>query len=264
MGLPSERDIPWAGKGGAADVEPLSRVTKKYLQEFVLRLAVFSLVAAVYLLRPQWLDLTAGQIPPSLPLLILWLGVFCSMVVQLDPNSGLTTGCLKQYPSRFDPVDGYSPGQLRAAVKQQNAGAVRVAVVWLAINLVFGVLYHRGLLSAPTLVLLCALAYLCDLVCVLFFCPFQTFLMKNRCCVNCRIFAWGSWMMAAPLMWVPHWYAQSLFWTGVAVLLCWEVRFRRHPERFWFGSNRSLQCGSCREQLCRYKYPRSPRFRSKK
>ena len=41
----------------------------------------------------------------------------------------------------------------------------------------------------------------------------------------------------------------------------WEVRFRRYPERFWFGSNKLLQCAHCQEQLCRYKFPRSPRFR---
>ena len=80
--------------------------------------------------------------------------------------------------------------------------------------------------------------------------------MHNRCCVNCRIFAWGSWMMAAPLMCVVHWYAQTLVWAGVVVLLCWEIRLHRHPERFWMGSNRNLQCAHCQEQLCRYKLAR--------
>ena len=28
-----------------------------------------------------------------------------------------------------------------------------------------------------------------------------------------------------------------------------------------FGSNKLLQCAHCQEQLCRYKFPRSPRFR---
>ena len=136
-----------------------------------------------------------------------------------------------------------------------------MAAVWLAVNLIIGALYHRRVLSAADLVVLCALAYLCDLVCVLFFCPFQTFLMGNRCCVNCRIFAWGSWMMAAPLMCVPHWYSWSLFGMGLAVLAVWERRYARYPERFWEGSNRLLQCAHCQEQLCRYKFPRSPKFR---
>ena len=235
-------------------MSPISKVTRRYIREFLFRLTVFLLVGGVYLLRPDRLDFTAQNL--SWPLLLLWGAVLVSMLSQLDANSGLTTGCLKQYPGRFDPVPNYDHQALAQAVRRQDRGAVRVAAVWLAVNLSFGLLYHRGLLQDSTLVLLCALAYLCDLVCVLFFCPFQFFLMGNRCCVNCRIFAWGSWMMAAPLMCVPHWYSWTLFGTGLLVLCVWEVRFRRYPERFWFGSNRNLQCASCKEQLCRYKWPR--------
>ena len=235
-------------------MSPLSKVTRRYLLDFLFRLAVFLLIAGVYFVCPGRLDFTApGGL--SWPLIVLWPAVLASMLVQLNANSGLTTGCLKQYPGRFDPVPDCDPEQLARAVREQNRGALRVAAVWLAVNLCFGLLYRRGVLTAPALVLLCALAYLCDLVCVLFFCPFQFFLMHNRCCVNCRIFAWGSWMMAAPLMCVPHWYSWTLFGTGLAVLAVWEVRFRRYPERFWFGSNRNLQCAACREQLCRYKWP---------
>lgn len=227
--------------------------------DFIFRLTVFLFISALYVFAPHTLDFTAPGLP-SLPLIFLWLAVLSSMLVQLNPKSGLTTGCLKQYPSRFDPVEGYHPQALTRAIKQQNRGAAKVAVVWLAVNLTFSVLYHQGLMRVQTLLLLCALCFLCDLICVLFFCPFQFFLMGNRCCVNCRIFAWGSWMMAAPLMGVAHWYSWSLLCAGVVVLVVWEVRFRRYPERFWFGSNRNLQCAHCTEQLCRYKWPRSRTF----
>ena len=237
-----------------------TKLTVKYLWTVTFRLAVFLVVGALFLLAPDQLDFTADR-PLTLPLLLLWLAVAISMLAQLNPKSGLTAGCMKQYPNRFDPVPNYSRQALSAAVREQDRGAVAVAAVWLGINLCFGLLYHLGMLSAPALVLLCALCYLCDLVCVLFFCPFQTFLMKNRCCVNCRIFAWGSWMMAAPLLCVPHWFSWSLVGMGLVVLAVWEVRFRRYPERFWSGSNKLLQCAHCREQLCRYKLPRSPRFR---
>ena len=224
--------------------------------DFLFRLVVFLGVAVLYAFAPNTLDFTApGGL--SLPLVFLWLAVLSSMLVQLNPKSGLTTGCLKQYPGRFDPTAHHDLNHLAQAVKQQNAGALKVALVWLAVNLLCGHLYHRKLMRLQTLVLLCAFYYLCDLICVLFFCPFQTFLMHNRCCVNCRIFAWGSWMMAAPLMSVIHWYAMTLVATSIVVLLVWEVRYRRYPERFWFGSNRNLQCAHCTEQLCRYKWPRS-------
>lgn len=175
-------------------MSPLSKVTRRYILDFLFRLAVFLFIGWVYLARPGRLDFTADRL--SWPLALLWGAVLVSMLSQLNANSGLTTGCLKQYPGRFDPVPDYDPRELARTVRWQNRGAVKVAAVWLAVNLCFGLLYHGGVLKAPFLVLLCALAYLCDLVCVLFFCPFQFFLMHNRCCVNCRIFAWGSWMMA--------------------------------------------------------------------
>lgn len=242
-------------------ITSVSPVTRRYVREFFLRLAVFVLVLLARVLAPGRLTFTAPFRWSRWPLAVLWIAVFVSMAAQLNPNSRLTAGCMKQYPARFDPAPGYDPTALQLAVRRQNRGAVKVAAVWLSVNLVIGTLYHRKVLSAADLVVLCALAYLCDLVCVLFFCPFQTFLMGNRCCVNCRIFAWGSWMMAAPLMCVPHWYSWSLFGMGLAVLAVWERRYARHPERFWEGSNRLLQCARCQEQLCRYKFPRSPKFR---
>ena len=242
-------------------ITSVSPVTRRYVREFFLRLAVFGLVLLTWVFAPERLTFTAPFQWSRWPLAVLWVAVFVSMAAQLDPNSRLTAGCMKQYPARFDPVPGYDPAALSLAVRRQNRGAVKVALVWLAVNLVIGALYHRNVLSAADLIALCALAYLCDLVCVLFFCPFQTFLMGNRCCVSCRIFAWGSWMMAAPLMCVPHWYSWSLFGMGLAVLAVWERRYARYPERFWEGSNRLLQCAHCQEQLCRYKFPRSPKFR---
>jgi len=185
-----------------------------------------------------------------------------AMLAQLNPRSRLTTGCLKQYPSSYVAVSGYDQTRLDKTVRAQNAGARRVAAVWLLAHGVIGLLYIKRVVSVSELLLLAAFYYLADLICVLFFCPFQTFLMHNQCCVNCRIFTWGSWMMATPLAFVPHIYALTLVGASLLVLVVWEYRFRKYPERFWMGSNRHLQCAHCKEQLCRYKVPRSPRFRT--
>lgn len=236
----------------------ISKVTKRYLLDFWFRTAVFLSVAALYWLHPDILDFTKG--PVSLPLMLLWAAVALAMLAQLNSNSDLTTGCLKQYPNRYTPTDTFDPQALTQAVHKQNWGAFKVAIVWLATNLMIGALYHMHRIRTQTLLLLSAFYYLCDLICVLFYCPFQHLLMHNRCCVNCRIFAWGSWMMATPLAFIPHWYSWSLCAFAILVLVVWEYRYHRYPERFWFGSNRNLQCANCKEQLCRYKHPRPNTF----
>ena len=231
-------------------------VTKRYLRDFAVRLFLFSLILILYLTRRDDLNFVIHG-SNFWPVNILWVAMLISMLAQLDPNSSLTTGCLKQFSTKCEAVVDYDPEKLKQAVRNQNIGALKVAVLWLAVNLFLGWLYLKHILDVPELVLLCAFYYLCDLICVLFFCPFQTFLMKNRCCVNCRIFAWGSWMMAIPFLFVRHFFAQTLILASVLVLVVWEVRFLRHPQRFWFGSNQRLQCAHCKDKLCRYKYPRS-------
>ena len=236
-----------------------THLTRRYLLDFTWRAVVFLLILGIYIYDRSLLDITKHTAffwPSSL----LWVAVLISMLAQLNPRSGLTTGCMKQYVSGCDLTENYDREQLSRAVRNQNRGALKVAAVWLTAHGIIGILYAKRVLSVAELLLLCAFYYLADLICVLFFCPFQTFLMKNRCCVNCRIFAWGSWMMATPLVFIPHPYARSLVGASILVLLVWEYRFFKYPQRFWFGSNRLLQCSHCKEQLCRYKVPTSPKF----
>ncbi|MEM5781311.1 MAG: hypothetical protein AAGU02_09200, partial [Lawsonibacter sp.] len=140
----------------------LTPVTRRYLYDFLFRLTVFLSIAVPYVIHPASLDFTAPG-SRSVFLLLLWLSVLSSMVVQLNPKSGLTTGCRKQYSAGFASVPDYPPDQLGQAVRLQNRGAAKVAALWLAVNLSFGVLYHLGMLGVPDLVFLCALAFLCDL-----------------------------------------------------------------------------------------------------
>ena len=37
---------------------------------------------------------------------------------------------------------------------------------------------------------------------------------------------------------------------AAAVTAVWETLWRRHPERFWEGSNLALRCARCTDRLC--------------
>ena len=68
--------------------------------------------------------------------------------------------------------------------------------------------------------------------CILFFCPFQTWFLKNKCCSTCRIYNWDYAMMFTPLFFVRRPYTWSLLVLSVALLARWEITFFRYPERF--------------------------------
>ena len=91
------------------------------------------------------------------------------------------------------------------------------------------------------------------MICILFFCPFQSWFLKNKCCCTCRIYNWDYAMMFTPLFFVRKTYTWSLLALSVALLFRWEITFYLHPERFSEKTNDYLQCRNCSEKLCAHK-----------
>ena len=126
-------------------------------------------------------------------------------------------------------------------------------LVWLIGNFIVGILHLVGFLDASDLLMLTVFYFLCDYICILFYCPFQSGIMKNKCCVNCRIFDWGHFMMFTPMLFIKSFFSWSLFVTSFIVLIHWEIIYAKHPERFWSGSNQVLQCRNCKDKTCQIK-----------
>ena len=223
---------------------------RSYLARFTFRALVLLCVCYTYLTRREALDFTRLHALLH-PLNLLWLFFIVSFALQLSPRSRVSRGCLKQFPRYFDRIEDAVDGlRLRTRLDRLDLGATRVALLWIALNLVFLVLYLRGVIGVPTLVLLAAFYYVCDLVCIMFYCPFQKLVMKNKCCVTCRIFAWGTIMIATPLSFVPHLWSWSVVALALVCTVLWEVTYHRHPERFVEETNAFLACENCTDRMC--------------
>ena len=125
-------------------------MARRYLRDFIFRAAVFLMILGIYLYDKSLLDITRRE-QTFWPLNLLWIAVLVSMLAQLNPKSGLTTGCMKQHISGFLPAEHFDREKLAQTVRAQNKGAVKVAVVWLLVNGLFGVLYLRKIFSAAEL-----------------------------------------------------------------------------------------------------------------
>ena len=60
-------------------------------------------------------------------------------------------------------------------------------------------------------------------------------------------------MMFTPMLFVGSFFSLSLFAMSVLVLINWEIIYALHPERFWSGSNKTLQCINCKDKTCQMK-----------
>ncbi len=180
-------------------------------------------------------------------LAIVWIVYVVEMACRFFPSRLESMGCQKQFSRNFKETEQ----------KEIKLGTWRstllVAVVWLLLNGIFAALYYLSVIDTGILVLI-SLAYgVCDMICILFFCPFQTWIMKNRCCTVCRIYNWDFAMMFTPLIFVNSIYAQSLLFLSLLLLLRWEITVFKRPERFSEKTNACLSCKNCEEKLCHHK-----------
>ena len=182
---------------------------------------------------------------------LLWGIWVIDMAAQLFPlRAHISLGSQKLWKMRFLPLkEKFSVEALKKHILDATRAAYKVMLLWIALIAVIGVLHRIGVMSDVALFMTTVIFYVCDLICVLIWCPFRL-MMGNRCCTTCRIFNWDHLMMFSPLLFYPSFYCWSLLGLSIAAWLVWEVCIFLHPERFWEGANAALTCASCTDKLC--------------
>lgn len=228
---------------------------KLYIVKLLTRIAAFLFLFVLYITdRSRMTDFLTMNLYRSItPLHIIWAMFMVIMISHLFPNELRSMALLKSKEDTFVPVRDYSEFKLLKFVQDQNKKAWTVMLVWLIINGIWALVYLLGLIGEAELLLLSGFYFLCDYICILFYCPFRSKIMKNKCCVNCRIYDWGHFMMFTPMLFIKNFFSWSLFFTSVIVLIRWEIVYAKHPERFWEGSNKILQCAECKDKTCKFK-----------
>ena len=227
----------------------LTRVGIYHYIRFMARLMTFLLLLYFYIMYRLRGGEKIEQIAESHPMaiLVIW-GVFLvEMILRFFPSSIESPGCQKQFARNY-----IKTGKTNIEIQDNNA-VVLVALIWIAFNGVFGMLHMKGILDDGIMFLLCSFYSVCDMICILFFCPFQSWLLKNKCCCTCRIYNWDYAMMFTPLFFIQKAYTWSLLVASVALLARWEITFYKYPERFSETTNGYLHCQNCTEKLCAHK-----------
>lgn len=237
-----------------------TKMMNRYLLNFIVRLSIFVTVFVLYLSRKEILiDILTHKFSFGIEnygitfLHVVWAFFMVMMIRHLIPGKTLSMALRKNEAENYVEVEGYSELELAKFIQDQNVKAWKVMLLWLSFNAIWGALYLFGILDVADLLMLTVFYFLCDYICILFFCPFQKVIMKNKCCVNCRIYDWGHFMMFTPMLFIQNFYSWSLFFTSLVVLIRWEIVYAKNPQRFWSGSNKTLQCANCKDKTCQIK-----------
>ena len=231
----------------------MSETRKRYFARLLCRIAIFVICLFVCFAAPQVFDILEGMnfFAAFSPLHILWFVWIMDMLLQIVPvKNKVALGSQKLFANRFRPTRKKINYQaLKNYIVTTTKSAYRVLLIWIALIAVIGGLYYTDVIDKLWLFMISVCFYVCDLICVLIWCPFRL-IMKNKCCTTCRIFNWDHLMMFSPLLFMGGFYAVSLVGTAILAWLVWELCVMIYPERFWEITNLSLKCCECTDKLC--------------
>lgn len=224
-----------------------------YFLRLLGRIVVFIIAILMYIFDRNAFDIADGWnfFYEFSPLHILWLLWMCDMILQLIPvKSHISIGSQKVFESLFRPIkEKINYNNLKQYIKDTTLTAYKVMIIWIVLTVVISILHRSGIIDTGIMILIATLFYVCDLICVLVWCPFRL-IMHNKCCTTCRIFNWDHLMMFLPIIALNSFYSWSLVIFSFAIWLVWELCVIIYPERFWENSNMALRCSECTDKLC--------------
>lgn len=148
------------------------------------------------------------------------------------------------------------PSQRQILYQDRTKEVLPALIFWVVFNAaIAGGLMYFNILNEAAIMLWMLFFFLFDMICVVFWCPIQLFLMKNRCCTTCQIFNWDAIMVATPLLFTGGWFSGILVALAIFIFLRWEFVAIRHPERFDERTNARLSCANCKDLLCHFRAP---------
>lgn len=232
---------------------PISDTRKRYCLRLVARCIILAVSVFVAISYSEIYDILDGMnfFSKFSPLHLLWFIWVVDMFLQIVPvKNKVALGSQKLFATHFRPIrEKINYEALRDYVISTTKAAYKVFIIWVILIGVIGILYYNNVINQVGIFLITVFFYVCDLICVLIWCPFRL-IMGNKCCTTCRIFNWDHLMMFSPLIFVGGFFSVSLVLLAFAAWLVWELCVMLYPERFCEKTNVALKCSECTDKLC--------------
>jgi len=230
----------------------MSITRKQYFMRLILRGVIF-ILCLIMCLKPQFYNILEGMnfFNEFHILHILWLILIFDIILQIIPiKNKVALGSQKLFANRFQPIrEKINYKSLKNYIRNTSIAAYKVFLIWGLFMIFIGALYYFKIINKVALFMFSVLFYVCDLICVLIWCPFRL-IMKNKCCTTCRIFNWDHLMMFSPLIFCGGFFGISLVIMSLLAWFVWELCILLYPERFSEVTNVALRCSNCTDKLC--------------
>ena len=231
----------------------MSATRKQYVARLIARIVIFIICFIMCFTHPGAFDILNGSnfFAKFYVFHLLWVVWVFDTILQIIPiKNKVALGSMKLFANRFRPIrDGINYEAFKKYIVKTTKAAYKVFIIWGILVAVIGALYYQNIINEMVLFMISVFFYVCDLICVLIWCPFRL-IMKNKCCTTCRIFNWDHLMMFSPLIFVGGFFSMSLVILSLVAWFVWELCILIYPERFCEMTNAALKCSECTDKLC--------------
>ncbi|MCQ2508048.1 MAG: hypothetical protein MJ097_04595 [Dorea sp.] len=236
----------------------LSKTSVMHYEKLVFRSALFLWALFTYIFNEplRHMDFSSMAKSYQILLVIVWIVFMTEMIIRLTPTDIESTGFNKQFAQRFKPSKTFLELVDKSSLRKEVFLTKNVLIAyasWIGLNGFIYLLYYYKIITDGILLIIALFYSMSDMICILFFCPFQSWMLKNRCCATCRIYDWDYLMMFTPLIVIPSFFTWSLAGFGFFLYVRWEYKVWKYPERFIESCNDTLKCSNCDEKLCHHK-----------
>ena len=157
----------------------------------------------------------------------------------------------KMQKRTYKAVEGYNEDKLKDQIKHNNIMSLVIFLLYFGMIALIGVSFiYFEWFTRPYLYLVFFALNFADYFCIMLWCPFRNWFLKNSCCNTCRISNWDRIMKFSILIFIPNIYTITIFVIGVLIFFYWEYQHLTHPERFYRISNKTLWCTNCDKVTC--------------
>lgn len=151
----------------------------------------------------------------------------------------------------FIEIPDYDESTLKKYAKHDDKIAILIFFLYALLIICIGLLYNFvDFINRNYIYLIFFALNFADYFCIMIWCPFRSWFLKNSCCNTCRISNWDRIMKFSVLIFIPNIYTITIFVLGVLIFLYWEYHHFVHPERFYRISNELLWCKNCDKVTC--------------
>ncbi len=148
----------------------LSIISIYHYVRIAIRLIAFVILLYYYILYKirDGIDIYSLLTAYPIAFNVIFIMFIVEMILRLFPSQIESPGCQKQFKRNY-----IKTGKTNIVIEDNNA-VMLVLLVWIGLNCSIGAFYLGGLLDDGIMILLSVFYSVCDMICILFFCPFQT------------------------------------------------------------------------------------------